>query len=113
MTSPLPLHHFFADAHTSPPRRNKLMVAFLLNQSKTYLSYSRKNRPTSWSADSASTRCVHVKDTYGRASEAFNLKCTDLNLNANTINITPEKDSIKNRKLLPKEGTHLDPNQRR
>ena len=34
-----------------------------------------------------------VKDTYARAGEVFNLKSTDLDLNTNTVNITPEKGS--------------------
>jgi hypothetical protein len=34
-----------------------------------------------------------VKDIYAQAGEVFNLKCTDLDLDTNTVNITPEKGS--------------------
>ena len=43
-----------------------------------------------------------VKDTYARAGEVFNLRWTDLDLNTNTANITPEKGSKPRRiKLKP------------
>jgi integrase len=43
-----------------------------------------------------------VKDTYARAGEVFDLKWTDLDLNSNTVNITPEKGSKPRRiKLKP------------
>ena len=45
-----------------------------------------------------------VKDTYARAGEVFNLKSTDLDLNTNTVNITPEKGS-KPRRLKLKVKT--------
>jgi len=45
-----------------------------------------------------------VKDTYARACEAFNLKWSDLDLNSNSITITPEKGS-KPRRIKLKNQT--------
>jgi integrase len=45
-----------------------------------------------------------VKDTYARAGEVFNLKWTDLELNTNTVSITPEKGS-KPRRIKLKART--------
>jgi integrase len=45
-----------------------------------------------------------VKDTYARAGEVFNLKWTDLDLNTNSVSITPEK-GCKPRRIKLKTRT--------